>query len=100
MNYYLQVLTDDVSLVIDEMSNTYYHFRKDDIIEIFYSHSELIIIKVEGESSEIFNMKSPKFLTGKASKKNLAIASLILTKNCADITEMILREKKLNQLGI
>lgn len=100
MNYYLQVLTDDVSLVLDELSGDFYHFRTNDIIEIFYTNSELRIIKVGSENSRMFNIINPKFVTGETNTKNLTISSLILTKNCADITEMILREKKLNQLGI
>jgi hypothetical protein len=49
-----------------------------------------------------FNLVNPVFYVShdNLEVKKMAISSLILNKNVIDVTESILREKKLNQLGI
>lgn len=96
MNYYLEVLTNNVSLIKED--NCHFYFEISDIIEIYFTHTQLRVIEVIGQKPIVMNVRSPKFYIDQT--KHFAISSLILNGNLADVTEMVLREKKLNQLGI
>ncbi len=102
MNYYLEILTDNISTLIDGDVGYYHKFNTGDIITIFHTHNELKLIEVEGDKKMTFNLASPVFYVShdNLEVKKMAISSLILNKNVIDVTESILREKKLNQLGI
>ena len=96
MNYYFEVLTNNVSLIKEDMGHFY--FEIGDIIEIYFTHTQLRVTKVIGQKSTVMIVRSPKFYIDQT--KHFAISSLILNGNFTDVTEMVLREKKLNNLGI
>jgi predicted 3-demethylubiquinone-9 3-methyltransferase (glyoxalase superfamily) len=102
MNYYLEILTDNISTLIDSDVGYYHQFNPGDIITIYYTHNELKLIEVEGDNKMTFNLVNPVFYVShdNLEVKKMAISSLILNKNVIDVTESILREKKINQLGI
>jgi hypothetical protein len=99
MIYHLQVLKKGVSVLLDSDINYFHHFDVDDIISIEYTIDSLSIIKLNSNSMVI---KSPYFVINWDSSEslNLSISGLILENYISDITEMVLREEKLNLLGI
>jgi hypothetical protein len=99
MIYHLQVIKKGVSVLLDGDINYFKHFDLDDIISIEYTINSLSIIKLNSNSMII---KSPNFVINwdSTKSKKLSIAGLILENYISDITEMVLREEKLNLLGI
>lgn len=96
MNYYLEVLTNNVSLIKEDMGHFY--FEIGDIIEIYFTPTQIRVIQVIGQNSIVINDRNAKFFIDKT--KHFSISSLILRGNLVDVTEMVLREKILNKLGI
>jgi hypothetical protein len=104
MIYHLQVIKKGVSVLLDSDINYFHHFDIDDIISIEYTinsgiYPPLSIVKLNSNSMIV---KNPEFVINWDSIKSrkLSISELILENYLSDISQMVVREKKLNLLGI
>lgn len=95
--YYLQVLTDNLSIELD--SDIHYHhcYKVDDIIKIhmYSDKGPKVVFGVNSEYDAQFTLDWNK----KASAR-LSISSCITKGILADITKSVLRQEKLLKLGI
>jgi hypothetical protein len=94
--YYLEVLVDNLSICLDSDINYYYHFKVGEIIRAEFGGNDLQLI-VDG-------CKIHETLIAidwdKTKSKKVNLATAIKGGLLSDITINILREKKLNKLGI
>jgi hypothetical protein len=109
-NYYLQIVKDNVSILIDSDIGYHHHFKIDDVIEVLMDDSLRIFIT--GRRSSFFNsftlstdgwvVKGKTFIIdwNKKDYKHLSIASAIMKGYMIDITKVVERDDKLKELGV
>jgi hypothetical protein len=94
--YYLEVLVDNLSICLDSDINYYHHFKVGEIIRAEFGMNDLQLIVDGCKIHE--TLITIDWDKTKSKKVNLATA--IKGGLLSDITINILREKKLNKLGI
>jgi len=94
--YYLEVLVDNLSICLDSDINYYHHFKIGEIIRAEFGMNELQLFINGCKIHE--TLITIDWDKTKSKKINLSIA--INSNLIADITINILRDKKLNKLGI
>ena len=104
MKYYLQIVKDNVSILVDSdlykrhcFSGHHHHFKIDDVIEVVMSDDLGVSLNVRG-----CIIQNPKFTIDwdKKDYQHLSIASSVMNGYMIDITKGVERNKKLEQLGI
>lgn len=100
MIYYLEVISDGISLLIDSDVGYYENLKPGSILEAEFDTSHGIkLIQIDEVRLQIVN---PIFYIDveKTETKRLTVSSLISLRKMADVTDSINRQKKLEQLGI
>jgi hypothetical protein len=122
MKYYLQIVKDNVSILVDSDVGYYHQFKIDDVIEVVMNDElqlgfqtqhlgislnirDLIVTDIVGK--EIYNangwiIQNPRFTIDwdKKDYQQLSIASALMNGYMMDVTKGVERNKKLDQLGI
>ena len=122
MKYYLQIVKDNVSILVDSDVGYYHQFKIDDVIEVVMNDElqlgfqtqhlgislnirDLIVTDIVGK--EIYNangwiIQNPRFTIDwdKFDRQELSIASSVMKGYMIDITKGVERNKKLDELGI
>ena len=113
MKYYLQIVKDNVSILVDSDVGYYHQFKIDDVIEVVMDDNlgislnirDLIVTDIVGK--EIYNangwiIQNPRFTIDwdKFDRQELSIASAVMKGYMIDITKGVERNKKLDELGI
>ena len=122
MKYYLQIVKDNVSILVDSDVGYYHQFKIDDVIEVVMNDElqlgfqtqhlgislnirDLIVTDIVGK--EIYNangciIQNPRFTIDwdKKDYQQLSIASAVMNGYMMDVTKGVERNKKLEQLGI
>ena len=95
--YYLQVVKDSVSILVDSDLGYHHHFKIDDVIEVVMDDNLGISLNING-----WVVKSKTFIIDwdKKDYQQLSIASSIMKGYMVDITKGVERDNKLEQLGI
>lgn len=97
MKYYLQIVKDDVSILVDSDVGYHHQFKIDDVIEIVMHDDLGVSLNIHG-----WIIQNPKFTIDwdKKDWKQLSIASSVMNGYMMDITKGVERDNKLEQLGI
>ena len=122
MKYYLQIVKDNVSVLVDSDVGYYHQFKIDDVIEVVMNDElqlgfqtqhlgislnirDLIVTDIVGK--EIYNangwiIQNPRFTIDwdKKDYQQLSIASAVMNGYMMDVTKGVERNKKLDELGI
>ena len=122
MKYYLQIVKDNVSILVDSDVGYYHQFKIDDVIEVVMNDElqlgfqtqhlgislnirDLIVTDIVGK--EIYNangwiIQNPRFTIDwdKFDRQELSIASSVMKGYMIDITKGVERDNKLKELGI
>jgi hypothetical protein len=122
MKYYLQIVKDNVSILVDSDVGYYHQFKIDDVIEVVMNDElqlgfqtqhlgislnirDLIVTDIVGK--EIYNangwiIQNPRFTIDwdKKDYQQLSIASALMNGYMMDVTKGVERNKKLDELGI
>lgn len=95
--YYLQVLTTNVSIMIDTDINCFHHFQIGDIIKV-----GMKLDKGPTVNFDCWSITDPQFTLDwdKRSSTKLSIAGCIQRGVMMDISTQIERDKKLKELGL
>ena len=95
--YYLQVVKDSVSILVDSDLGYHHHFKIDDVIEVVMDDNLGISLNING-----WVIKSKTFIIDwdKNDYQQLSIASAVMKGYMIDITKGVERNKKLDELGI
>ena len=97
MKYYLQIVKDSVSILVDSDLGYHHHFKIDDVIEVVMDDNLGISLNING-----WVIKSKTFIIDwdKNDYQQLSIASAVMKGYMIDITKGVERNKKLDELGI
>ena len=97
MRYYLQIVKDNVSVLVDSDVGYYHQFKIDDVIEVVMNDDLGISLNIHG-----WIIQNPRFTIDwdKKDYQQLSIASAVMNGYMMDITKGVERNKKLEQLGI
>lgn len=96
MIYYLEVISEGLSICLDSDINLYHHYKIGDVIKINYKlnesylHFNNLSVKYDGFTID----------WDKVNQKRLSVTSCINAKYITDITKQIEREEKLNKILI
>jgi len=95
--YYLQVVKDNVSILVDSDLGYHHHFKIEDVIEVVMDDNLGISLNIHGcvIQNPIFTV-IPCLL----SCINISIASVVMKGYMIDITKGVERNRKLDELGI
>jgi hypothetical protein len=94
MIYYLEVISEGLSVCLDNDVNFYHHYKIGDIIKIDYKLNEAYL------HFNNWSFKYDGFTIdwGKVNQKRLSVSSCINSKYIIDITKQIEREEKINKI--
>ena len=97
MKYYLQIVKDSVSILVDSDLGYHHHFKIDDVIEVVMDDNLGISLNING-----WIIQNPRFTIDwdKFDRQELSIASSVMKGYMIDITKGVERNKKLDELGI
>lgn len=97
MKYYLQIVKDNVSVLVDSDVGYYHQFKVDDIIEVIMDDNLGISLNING-----WIIEKPEFTIDwdKKDYQQLSIASAVMNGYMIDITKGVERNNKLKELGI
>ena len=97
MKYYLQIVKDNVSILVDSDVGYYHQFKIDDVIEVVMDDNLGISLNING-----WIIQNPRFTIDwdKFDRQELSIASAVMKGYMIDITKGVERNKKLDELGI
>jgi hypothetical protein len=99
MKYYLQIVKDDVSILVDSDVGYYHHFKIDDVIEVVMDDNLGISLNINGWIIQKFGARFT-IDWDKFDRQELSIASAVMKEYMIDITKGVERNKKLDELGI
>jgi hypothetical protein len=97
--YYLQIVKDDVSILVDSDVGYYHHFKIDDVIEVVMDDNLGISLNINGWIIQKFGARFT-IDWDKFDRQELSIASAVMKGYMIDITKGVERNKKLDELGI
>jgi hypothetical protein len=99
MIYYLEVISNEVSLLVDSEVGYYQNLKSGSILEVEFDTNTIKLIRIDEFQFSIVN---PAFYLNveKVDSKRLTISSLVSLRKMVDVTDSINRQKKLEQLGI
>jgi len=105
MKYYLQIVKDNVSILVDSDVGYYHQFKIDDVIEVVMSDESLARqLAGQGVSLNVHGwiIQNPRFTIDwdKKDYQQFTIASAVMNGYMMDVTKGVERNKKLEQLGI
>jgi aryl-phospho-beta-D-glucosidase BglC (GH1 family) len=97
MKYYLQIVKDNVSILVDSDIGYYHQFKIDDIIEVVMSDDLGVSLNIHG-----WIIQNPRFTIDwdKKDYQQFTIVSAVVNGYMIDITKGVERNKKLDELGI
>jgi aryl-phospho-beta-D-glucosidase BglC (GH1 family) len=97
MKYYLQIVKDNVSILVDSDIGYYHQFKIDDIIEVVMSDDLGVSLNIHG-----WIIQNPRFTIDwdKKDYQQFTIVSTVVNGYMIDITKGVERNKKLDELGI
>ena len=97
MKYYLQIVKDSVSILVDSDLGYHHHFKIDDVIEVVMDDNLGISLNING-----WIIQNPRFTIDwdKFDRQELSIASSVMKGYMIDITKGVERDNKLKELGI
>ena len=104
--YYLQVVKDNVSILVDSDLGYHHHFKIDDVIEVVMDDNLEVSLNIHGWIIQKFDyvqkVEGARFTIDwdKFDRQELSIASSVMNGYMIDITKGVERNKKLEQLGI
>jgi hypothetical protein len=94
MIYYLEVISEGLSVCLDSDVNFYHHYKIGDVIKIDYKLNEAYL----HFNNWCFKYDSFTIDWGKVNQKRLSVSSCINSKYIIDITKQIEREEKINKI--
>ena len=97
--YYLQVVKDNVSVLVDSDLGYHHHFKIDDVIEVVMDDNLGISLNINGWIIQRFGARFT-IDWDKFDRQELSIASAVMKGYMIDITKGVERNKKLDELGI
>ena len=99
MKYYLQIVKDNVSILVDSDVGYHHHFKIDDVIEVVMDDNLGISLNINGWIIQKFGARFT-IDWDKFDCQELSIASAVMKGYMIDITKGVERDNKLEQLGI
>ena len=99
MKYYLQIVKDDVSILVDSDVGYHHQFKIDDVIEIVMHDDLGVSLNINGWIIQKFGARFT-IDWDKFDCQELSIASAVMKGYMIDITKGVERDNKLEQLGI
>ena len=99
MKYYLQIVKDNVSVLVDSDLGYHHHFKIDDVIEVVMDDNLGISLNINGWIIQKFGARFT-IDWDKFDRQELSIASAVMNGYMIDITKGVERDNKLEQLGI
>jgi hypothetical protein len=97
--YYLQVVKDNVSILVDSDIGYHHHFKIDDVIEVVMDDNLEVSLNIHGWIIQKFGARFT-IDWDKKDYQQLSIASSVMNGYMIDITKGVERNKKLDELGI
>jgi len=97
--YYLQVVKDNVSILVDSDLGYHHHFKIDDVIEVVMDDNLEVSLNIHGWIIQKFGARFT-IDWDKFDRQELSIASAVMKGYMIDITKGVERNKKLDELGI
>ena len=96
MKYYLQIVKDNVSILVDSDVGYHHHFKIDDVIEVVMDDNLGVSLNIHG-----CVIQNPIFTVIQSAIPNgFTIASVVMKGYMIDITKEVERNRKLDELGI
>jgi hypothetical protein len=97
--YYLQVVKDNVSILVDSDIGYHHHFKIDDVIEVVMDDNLEVSLNIHGWIIQKFGARFT-IDWDKFDRQELSIASTVMKGYMIDITKGVERNNKLDELGI
>ena len=95
--YYLQVVKDNVSVLVDSDLGYHHHFKIDDVIEVVMDDNLGISLNINGWIIQRFGARFT-IDWDKFDRQELSIASSVMKGYMIDITKGVERDNKLKEL--
>ena len=99
MKYYLQIVKDNVSILVDSDVGYHHHFKIDDVIEVVMDDNLGVSLNIHGCVIRKFGARFT-IDWDKKDYQQLSIASSIMKGYMIDITKGVERNRKLDELGV
>lgn len=97
MKYYLQIVKDNVSVLVDSDLGYHHHFKIDDVIEVVMDDNLGISLNINGWTIQKFGTRFT-IDWDKKDYQQLSIASAVMKGYMIDITKGVERDNKLKEL--